>query len=211
MHQTGVEVRPIIQITGGSSFNEVFLTDARVPAENLIGEEGYGWRVLATALSVERVMLGGMNAGANTQPRSAPGGLVPTAIERGRNKEPEIRQAIARLYGWQMAIRWNGMRAKTGNSPSVASINKIAQSRIAKKGAELEVELLGIESLLDEPNAPSGEAMYRYLGSFSSSLVGGTDQIQRNIIGERVLGLPREPEVDRDIPFRDVKKAASRS
>jgi alkylation response protein AidB-like acyl-CoA dehydrogenase len=185
----------------------VFLTDARIPAENLIGEEGNGWRVLATALSVERIMLGGMNAGNNVQPRSRPAGLVPLAIERGRNSDPEIRQAIAQLYSWQMVIRWNGMRARAGNSPSAASINKIAQSRVAKRGAELEMELLGMESLLDEPGALSGEAVYRYLSSFSSSLVGGTDQIQRNIIGERVLGLPREPEVDRDIPFRDVKKS----
>ena len=206
MHQPGVEVRPIIQITGGSSFNEVFLTDAVVPNENLIGDEGHGWRVLASALAVERVMLGGLGGGRQTgDPTSE---LVALAIAHGREKDPLVRQAIARLHSWQLMNRWNSMRAKAAGAaggPSVASVNKLSQVRIQKARAELALSLLGDEAMLDEPDMPSGKAVYAYLQSMSSSLVGGTDQIQRNIVGERVLGLPREPEVDRAIPFREVR------
>jgi alkylation response protein AidB-like acyl-CoA dehydrogenase len=91
----------------------------------------------------------------------------------------------------------------------VASVNKLSQVRIQKTRAELALSLLGEEGMLDEPGMASGKAVYSYLQSMSSSLVGGTDQIQRNIVGERVLGLPREPEVDRAIPFREVRTTGS--
>lgn len=208
MHQPGVEVRPIIQITGGSSFNEVFLDDARVPKGNLIGEAGNGWRVLQTALSVERVQLSGLNSGAEAQPRPDPGRLAELARRLGRSTEPEIRQAVAELYCWQMVNRWNGLRSQAAGAQGVASVNKICQSRIAKRSAELELELIGSDCLINEPGTPAAGATTRYLASFSSSLIGGTDQIQRNIVGERILGLPREPEVDRDVPFSEVRKSA---
>jgi alkylation response protein AidB-like acyl-CoA dehydrogenase len=207
MHQPGVEVRPIIQITGGSSFNEVFLTDAVIPFENLIGEENNGWRVLATALGVERVMLGGVLG--EGQAGDATAELVALAIAHGRENDVLVRQSIARIHSWALMNRWNSMRAKaakgTGGGPSVASINKLSRVRIQKTRAELVLSLLGDEGMLDEPGKASGDAVYGYLGSMSASFVGGTDQIQRNIIGERVLGLAREPEVDRDIPFREVR------
>jgi len=207
MHQPGVEVRPIIQITGGSSFNEVFLTDAVIPFGNMIGEENNGWRVLATALGVERVMLGGVLG--EGQAGDATAELVALAIAHGRENDPLVRQSIARLHSWALMNRWNSMRAKAakgaGGGPSVASINKLSRVRIQKTRAELVLSLLGEEGMLDETGKESGDAVYGYLGSMSASFVGGTDQIQRNIIGERVLGLAREPEVDRDIPFREVR------
>ena len=107
--------------------------------------------------------------------------------------------------------RRNTMRAKAAKGaggPSVSSINKLSRVRIQKTRAELVLSLLGEEGMLDDPANESGDAVYGYLGSMSASFVGGTDQIQRNIIGERVLGLPREPEVDRDIPFREVRTTA---
>jgi alkylation response protein AidB-like acyl-CoA dehydrogenase len=206
MHQPGVEVRPIIQITGGSSFNEVFLTDALIPFENMIGEENNGWRVLATALAVERVMLGGVIEGGQAGGTTAD--LVALAIAHGRENDELVRQSIARLHAWGLMNRWNTMRAKAAKGaggPSVASINKLSRVRIQKTRAELVLSLLGEEGMLDDPGHESGDAVYGYLGSMSASFVGGTDQIQRNIIGERVLGLPREPEVDRDVPFREVR------
>ena len=210
MHQDGVDVRPIIQITRASTFNEVFLTNARIPAGNLLGEEGNGWRVLASALAVERVMLGGM-IGAVPAGEGATK-LAEIAIERGLRDDPLVRQSLARLYSRQLTTQWNGMRAKAmggAGGQSIASLNKLSQVRATKDQAELALTLLGQEAMLDDPEGPSGESAYGYLQSMSASLVGGTDQIQRNIIGERVLGLPREPEVDRDIPFREVRTSTS--
>jgi alkylation response protein AidB-like acyl-CoA dehydrogenase len=210
MHQDGVEVRPIIQITRASTFNEVFLTNARIPAGNLLGEEGNGWRVLASALAVERVMLGGMIG--TTTPGEGATKLAAVAIERGLRDDPLVRQSLARLYSRQLTTQWNGMRAKAmggAGGQSIASLNKLSQVRATKDQAELALTLLGEEGMLDDTDGASADTAYGYLQSMSASLVGGTDQIQRNIIGERVLGLPREPEVDRDIAFREVRTSTS--
>jgi alkylation response protein AidB-like acyl-CoA dehydrogenase len=231
MRQAGVEVRPIRQVTGGAEFNEVFFDGARVPDANRLGEPGGGWRVLLTALGFERLIMGtdtplGEATGTRertpaeiTADRQSPwtrrvGGADYFELARstGKDTDPVIRQEIARLYTLEQVNNWNAMRAKSQSGPGaaspLASVGKLAFSRIVHSGVALTTRLLGAESLLDGDSSPvAGEVNRSAFAAYVTSVGGGTDQIQRNIIGERLLGLPKEPEVDRDVPFRDVRKA----
>jgi len=210
MKQKGVEVRPLRQITDESHFNEVFFTDARVPAENLLGGLNDGWRVLQTALAYERSVMGeaarGPRRGAGRQSND----LIALAREAGKLDDPVIRQDLARVLAWRRLNALNNARAKadleTGTSSSIMSLGKLAMSRILHEEARLRTALLGAQSLFEGEAYPrADDANFLALNAYFTSIGGGTDQIQRNIIGERVLGLPREPEIDRDIPFRDVR------
>jgi alkylation response protein AidB-like acyl-CoA dehydrogenase len=214
MQQPGVDVRPLRQITNESEFNEVFLTDARAPAANLLGREGDGWRVLVTALSYERSVMGesarGPRSGVGVERRQGEAEFVALAREAGRIQQPEIRQRIAQVTAWRRLNDLNSARAKAevqqGSSSAIMSLGKLAMSRILHEEARLRTDLLGAESLLEGPDHPRAEdANFLSLNAYFTSIGGGTDQIQRNIIAERVLGLPKEPEVDRDVPFREVK------
>jgi alkylation response protein AidB-like acyl-CoA dehydrogenase len=212
MKQPGVEVRPLRQITGESQFNEVFITDAVCPAENLLGDLGQGWGVLQTALAYERSVMGegargprsGVAEGSGEEP------LVALAREAGVIGDPSIRQEIARVVGLKTLNALNTARAKAdlkqGTTSALMSLGKLAMSRILHEEARVRTLILGAGSLLEGPDFPRAEdANFLTLNAYFTSIGGGTDQIQRNIIGERVLGLPKEPEVDRDIPFREVR------
>ncbi len=229
MRQPGVEVRPIRQITGGAHFNEVFLTDARVADADRVGEVDAGWRVLQTALAYERVLLGGSEqsvdsiAGrASDDPpgndaehiEAATASADPAALARrlGRDRDPLVRQEIAHLYSLRMVNQWTTSRGlaelERNSSSSAASLSKLAMSEILHTAARVGAQILGAETMLDGPDHADAASVNRAaLTAYVNSIGGGTDQIQRNILGERVLGLPREPQVDRDIPFRDVRKA----
>jgi alkylation response protein AidB-like acyl-CoA dehydrogenase len=218
MKQPGVEVRPLRQITDERHFNEVFLTDAVVPAENLLKGLGDGWGVLQTALAYERSVMGegarGPRSGARDPATEEP--LIALAREAGRLSDPLIRQDLARVIGWKRLNALNTARAKAdlgqGSSSPVMSLGKLAMSRILHAEATLRTVILGPQSLFEGPDFPRAEdANFLTLNAYFTSIGGGTDQIQRNIIGERVLGLPKEPEVDRDIPFRQVKSGEGRS
>jgi alkylation response protein AidB-like acyl-CoA dehydrogenase len=238
MRQPGVDVRPLKQITGESHFNEVFLDDVRVPADHLVGPLDGGWRVLQTALAYERSVMGdlarGPRSGAPAEgaavivgehqdggtdepkapgPQAAEVDLWALAKQMGKADDPTVRQAIARVHELRMVNAWNGQRAKSqleqGSSSPILSLGKLAMSRILHEGAHVQRLIVGNEALLYGKEHPLGDdANFLSLNAFFTSIGGGTDQIQRNIIGERVLGLPREPEVDRDVPFSAVTKAS---
>ena len=232
MRQGGVEVRPIRQVTGGAEFNEVFLTDAVVPDDHRLGAVHGGWRVLQTALGFERRIMGGggrpptgaelggkSGAAAVKADRESPwtrqiGGAdyVELARTTGKNTDPVARQEIARLYTLEQVNEWNSLRARAeagadAASP-LASLTKLAMSRIVHTGVRVTTALLGAESLLDGDSSPAAAEVNRSaFAAYVTSIGGGTDQVQRNIIGERILGLPKEPEIDKNVPFREVRKA----
>ena len=224
MDQDGIEVRPIKQITGESHFNEVFIDQARVPAENLLGELGGGWRVLQTALAYERSVMGDQARGprkpdgdedfGNTSSGGAEVDLAELARKLGVGGDPTIRQGLARVHTLRQVNKWNAARAKAqlqqGTSSPILSLGKLAMSRILHDGAHLHRLIVGAEAMLDGPNHPDAAAAnFLSLNAYFTSIGGGTDQIQRNIIGERVLGLPKEPEVDRGVPFREVRSSGT--
>ncbi len=210
MKQKGVEVRPLRQVTDESHFNEVFFTDARVPANFLLGGMNNGWRVLQTALAYERSVMGDGARGPRRNSDKAGTDLISLARESGRLGDPLLRQDLAKVLSYRRVNALNNARAKAdleqGTSSPVMSLGKLAMSRILHEEARLRTAMLGANSLLEGEEHPrSDDANFLTLNAYFTSIGGGTDQIQRNIIGERVLGLPKEPEVDRDIPFRDVR------
>ena len=212
MRQPGVEIRPIHQITGESEFNEVFIEGARVPAENLVGELNAGWSVLQTALGYERRFMGDLarTAKDNKRPRPEKANLlVELAREADRLDDPYVRQQIARVDALATVNRWNAQRSKAAVDRSEAAtlmaLGKIAMSRILHETARVETEIVGAQAMLAGPDNPVGDAVtFRTMNAYFTSIGGGTDQIQRNIVGERVLGLPKEPEPYRNTPFREL-------
>lgn len=223
MKQPGVEVRPLRQATGDARFNEVFITDARVPAANMLGQLNEGWRVLTSALTYERAAMGATqqrsrNAQSADQTRDetseAPApvpdlALLELAQTRGRSEDPVVRQDLMRLYAWRTLNEWNNRRAKAaieqGTTTPIVSLGKLAMSRMLHFAGSLQAEILGSEAMLGAGSSPqAGDATYAMLNAYFTSIGGGTDQIQRNIIGERILGLPKEPEPDKGAPFREV-------
>jgi alkylation response protein AidB-like acyl-CoA dehydrogenase len=226
LDQPGVEVRPIRQVTGGAHFNEVFMTDAHASDDDVLGDVDGGWSVLQTALGFERNIMGAESAKSKDDPRTAPdkdspwtrvvGGTdyVELARSSGLSDHDDIRQAVARLYSREQVNRWNTLRVRAerrqGVASPVASLGKLAMSRIVHDAVELTSTMLGASSMLDGDDDPvAAEVNRSSFAAFVTSIGGGTDQIQRNIIGERILGLPKEPELDKDVPFREVRKASA--
>ena len=208
MKQPGVEVRPLRQITDEAHFNEVFITNARVPAANILGGLNNGWRVLQTALAYERSTMGDRPRGARHSGTSDD--LVALARQYGRLDDKALRQDLAGVLALRTLNALNNARAKAnleqGSSSPVMSLGKLAMSRILHEEARLRSALVGPETLLDGPDHPfADDANFLALNAYFTSIGGGTDQIQRNIISERVLGLPKEMEVDRNVPFRQVR------
>jgi alkylation response protein AidB-like acyl-CoA dehydrogenase len=211
MRQAGVQIRPIHQITGESEFNEVFITDARVPHTNLIGEPGGGWPVLQLALAHERRLMGDLarTSRASRDLKPDADSLIGMARAAGKLTDSHIRQEIARVEAYAAVNRWNTQRAKAtgdrGEAATLMALGKIAMSRILHHTARVQTDIVGAESMLTGPDNPVGDAVtFRTLNAYFTSIGGGTDQIQRNIVGERVLGLPKEPEPFKDTPFRDM-------
>lgn len=209
MKQPGIDVRPLVQITGESHFNEVFITDALVPDDHLLGPEGGGWRALQTALAYERSIMG--DTGRASRNRSRADDLIALARAHGRLDDAAVRRSLTEVLALRELNALNNARAKAsteqGTSSSIMSLGKLAMSRILHAEARLKTELIGAAALLaGRDNPESDDVNFLALNAFFTSIGGGTDQIQRNIIGERVLGLPKEPEADRDIPFRQARR-----
>jgi alkylation response protein AidB-like acyl-CoA dehydrogenase len=225
MRQPGVEVRPLRQATGDSRFNEVFITEARVPHSHVLGDVNAGWTVLQTALMYERAVMG-VPIGRRRPPQTAAEpdptseataptpdlSLLDLARRLGRTQDPLVRQDLARLHAMRCVIEWNARRAAAelarNQSSSLASLGKLSMSGVLHFAGRLQVQLLGAEgSLAAASSAEAGDAAYSMINAYFYSIGGGTDQIQRNILGERVLGLPKEPEVDKGVPFRNVRRS----
>jgi alkylation response protein AidB-like acyl-CoA dehydrogenase len=217
MRQPGVEVRPLRQMNGHASFNEVFLDQAKVPAGHVIGEQGGGWTVALSILAHERRL-------AASRPAPVPAGATGRAwgeaiAERtahGVAGDPLVRQEIARLVELAWSARWTAERAAAaraaGRPPGPeGSLGKLASSVIARQAARVHALIAGPHGMLAGPGSPlDGTIAEIFLSVPAISIAGGTDQIQRTIIGERILGLPREPDPSRNLPFREAPGDLSR-
>lgn len=194
MHSPGVEVRPLRQITGDPEFNEVFFTDVRVPAANVVGEVGAGWGVAMTTLLHERGTLG---FALTARLEALFGRLVTTAKKTGTASDPLVRDRIADLYVDLQGLRFTNYRAltalvKTGVPGPEGSVAKLHWSEANQRLTALAVELLGPDGQLDgEGGFWTGYWQYQQLRSRGNTIEAGTSEILRNIVAERVLGLPR--------------------
>ena len=206
----GITIRPLKQMTGSAHFNEVFFEDARIPAANVVGDINDGWRVARTTLMNER-----MSAGATiscTEAFQTLAALAGSTTRNGRRAADDavLRQELARVYAQGRVFDLTTARVRNalaaGGIPGAeASILKLAASYFFSDLAFLGTTILGPAGVLADADAPEdGRWTDALLGSFAMHIGGGTDEIQRNIIGESVLGLPREPAVDRDLPFKDL-------
>ncbi len=219
MHAPGVEVRPLRQITGEAEFNEVYLTDVRIPDADRIGDVGDGWRVSMTTLMNERTTIGG--ATTNAPRRATPVQEAMDLWSKRTDKDPVLRDRLARLYVDFEVLRIVNQRAaarrKAGNPGPEGSIAKLQLATVNKDAYDLCIDLLGPEGLVgydytfkrpDEAglDAPLGSARKMFLRARANSIEGGTSEIMRNILGERILGLPGEPRVDRDVPWSQVPR-----
>ncbi len=259
MHQDGIDVRPLRELTGRALFNEVFMTDARVEDAAVIGGLHNGWAVANTTLMFERAGLGaggGSAAGSAASPGTIAGDLdkragdfvggggrrssVPTAesaaprrgnmyVElarsKGKDTDPLVRQQLAKLHTLNEIAKYHSLRSKAARAagqpdiPGLPNIAKLSMSDILRLQRDLGLGLLGPagtlhaytsedqKSLSDATGDPFS-AMFTEGALFAQGppIYGGTDQIQRNIIGERVLGLPKEPNQDKVLPFKDLPK-----
>jgi alkylation response protein AidB-like acyl-CoA dehydrogenase len=194
MDQPGIEIRPIIQITGGGEFNEVFFTDARTSAELVVGEVGEGWRVAMGLLGFER----GVSTLAQqlTYEREL-SELIDLARARGRDQDPVIRQRLADAWIGVRIIRLNALRfmAEDGVPGAESSMFKLFWATWHRDLGNLTMDVLGAEGMIAEalPYELTREQK-AFLFSRADTIYGGSNQIQRNVLGERVLGLPREPQ-----------------
>ncbi|MPZ83230.1 MAG: acyl-CoA dehydrogenase [Actinophytocola sp.] len=216
MTDPGVEVRPLRQITGEAEFNEVFMTDAWLPDSDRLGEVGDGWRVAQTTLMNERVAIGG-------RPTPREGGMIGVVAETWRSnpdiRTPELHDRLLDLWVQAEALRLAGSRLRqqlaVGSPGPEGSAMKLAFARLSQQLSGLEVELLGEEGLryddwtLRRPDLvdfTGREAGYRYLRAKGNSIEGGTSEVLRNIIAERVLGLPAEARVDTKVAWKDLPR-----
>jgi alkylation response protein AidB-like acyl-CoA dehydrogenase len=256
MHQPGVEVRPLREMTGRALFNEVFLEEARVPTDAELGGLGNGWRVANTTLMFERsglgagggssaaslasagtvagdlpkragdfVVSGGRRGGGGaTLFGSSSKGLAALAKGAGKSGDPNIRQKLMRLHTMGEVARFNNLRLKAAMAakrdiPGLPNIAKLTMSNMVRLSRDLGLEIAGAYGTLhayspDERRALDEATGMPWLAGVTESalfaqgppIYGGTDQIQRNIIGERILGLPKEPGFDKNTPYKDLPK-----
>ena len=232
VRQPGIEVRPLHQMNGAHGFNEVFFTDARVEADRMVSEENGGWSVAVTVLMYERfvsalpsVLPGEANGNLDLQAGEA----VQVALEQRAQRRTGVsevvsgvaaqlglagdlvlRQKLAALHTKEANLgyltRAGLPGGREGRRPSAAgSLSKLARSDLARASRDTGMTVVGAQGMLNSPDTPGGgEIQQRALSAPSASIAGGTDEIQRGIVGERVLGLPKEPRTDRDVLFRDL-------
>jgi alkylation response protein AidB-like acyl-CoA dehydrogenase len=196
----GIDIRPIRQINGAAEFNEVFFTDVPVPDACVLGPVNEGWRVAMTTLANERGLVGTDWPGFDH--------MVTVARERGLAADPGVRQRLVDVFIGEQLLRFFGYRMQTALSrgepfgPLASSVNLFFAGHL-KRGADVALSLLGAGALAAGDDAPyEGLWQHHFLTAPSVRIASGTDEIQRNSLGERALGLPREPRPDKDQPFR---------
>jgi alkylation response protein AidB-like acyl-CoA dehydrogenase len=227
--QAGVDVRPLVTMTGEAEFNEVFLTDARVPDENVVGSVGDGWTIVKAALVNERRAMGSSGLGDNARRPELEqrAGDVAERERSGRRRgslaagaggekllrrlldvfrcesDPTIRQDAARLYTMLRIARWTARRS----GAAAESVGRLITSEVARMQRDLFLRIEGAAGMLAAEDAPLGGVVQRLaLWSPAMAIMLGTDEIQRTVLAERVLGLPREPDVDAGLPWRDIRR-----
>ncbi len=210
MHSPGIEVRPITQINKGQGFNEVFFTDVRIPDANRLSEVGNGWAVAITTLMNERASIGGGGTGGGVDD------LIELAASVELDGRPAIenssvREKIADLYTRSRGVQYTGYRSLTalsrGTTPGPeASLGKLVGAALAQEMASFGIELGGVTGATLDEGATPGDSLFQemYLAIPGLRIAGGTDEVLRNIISERVLGLPPETRADKGIAFKDI-------
>lgn len=216
MHQPGVEVRPLRQITGEAEFNEVFIDNARIPDAHRVGEVNDGWRVSASTLSSERQMVSGSGSGGMGRlGGSGADRLIALARETGRWDDPVVRNRVMRLWAQEQIRDWTNDRVRAvlsaGQSPGAASsIGKVHQATLNQQIQDLMADLLGTGAVAwpatDDPDALPRD-VHGMLRSLANGTEGGTTDINKNILGERVLGLPKEPDPWKGKPWKDIPRS----
>jgi alkylation response protein AidB-like acyl-CoA dehydrogenase len=221
MHQPGVEVRPLRQMTGEAEFNEVYFTDARVPDHERLGAVGEGWHVALTTLMNERVSIGSGMAQRGAGPIGE--ALRLWRERRAEDRSPHaavLKDRLVRLWARSEVGRFTTLRAaanrKIGTPGPEGSIGKLAGAELNKDVYDLCVDIIGLEGALygsyamARPERAGGvenpDIRKSFLRARANSIEGGTSEVMRNILGERVLGLPGEPRGDKDVPWSQVPR-----
>jgi alkylation response protein AidB-like acyl-CoA dehydrogenase len=210
MKSPGVTVRPLRQITGEAQFNEVFFDDVRLPLTNVIGEVNGGWHAAVTMLMNERVAIGSAGGG-NDITAGSYARLLESARAQGQTGDPLVRQQLTRVYSLFRILGFVRQRTqdaiKAGRTPGPeGSIAKLLSAELLRSTTDTGTLIAGPSAQAWDPGHPDGDGWARAsMFPFVITIGGGTNEIQRNIVGERVLGLPKEPQVDRDTPFIELK------
>ncbi|MEY2568308.1 MAG: hypothetical protein QOE35_2837 [Actinomycetota bacterium] len=215
MHAPGVEVRPLKQMTGDAEFNEVFFTDVRIPDAHRVGDVGQGWSVATETLMNERVALSGAGSAGGDNVGGGPvDALIAEAKRVGAWNEPVLRDRLVQAAIDGRVIKMTNLRAAAGRKGGKragpeGSITKLFQAEYNKRLQSLAMDVLGVHATAwPTEDTDNGAKVRGFLRSRANTIEGGTSEIMRNILGERVLGLPKEPSVDRDIPWKDVARSS---
>jgi acyl-CoA dehydrogenase len=209
MTTPGFDIRPLKQMTGSDHFSEVFLDEVRIPAANVVGDVNGGWACALTTLSNER----GLIAGANKSSDAV--ALIELARDRGRADDPVLRQALVDCWIRQQIQKYLSYRLQTALSKGVppgpeTSVMKLFAAEYLRRLGNTALEMLGPEGqLLDDDAAAGTDWQARFLFAPAIRIAGGSNEVQRNIMGERVLGLPGDIRTDRDVPFRELGRSGS--
>jgi alkylation response protein AidB-like acyl-CoA dehydrogenase len=206
MDTPGVDVRPLRQMSGGSSFCEVFFDDVRIPDSLRLGDVGQGWKVALATLSFERG-----HSGSNTEVGGGWRQLSAVARQLGRTGDPVLRQRLADVWIHEKVAQIQGLRDHesrlAGDDPGpIGSLRKLYWVEGLKLVSDVASEVLGPRLLADTGEPGTFDWNEHLLGAPGYRIAGGSDEVQRNIIAERLLGLPGEPRVDRDVPWREVPR-----
>ncbi len=207
MKTPGIDVRPLVQAQGVAHFNEVFLSDVRIPVGNVVGDVNDGWKVTRTTLRSESSMISGGSQATGFD------AIVSTARRTNRTADPIVRDALARIYSNEQILKWMGWRTQTAVMTGRlelalhGSLLKNFFTRSLSYRVEVAVDLEGAEGMLQHEAEGDGFWQYQLLNQFASRIGGGTEEVHRNNLGEQALGLPREPAVDRDVPWTETRKA----